>query len=100
MKNVTAIYLIFKNHGRMYVYKSLSRVAKCRLLIIGIVFCLALSICYDGHVEGLRPKHVVVQYTIGGLSHSKEYFVSCVIGDGEAVRGNMQGCKVTGKENI
>ena len=99
MKNVMAKYLIFKNHGRMYVYKSLSRVAKCRLLIIGIVFCLALSICHDGHVGGLRPKHVVL-YTIGGLSLSKEYFVNCIIGDGEAVRGSMQRCKVTGKENI
>ena len=65
MKNVMSKYLILKNNGRMYVYKSLSRVAKCRLLIIGIVFCLALSICCDGHVEGLRPKHIVVLYTIG-----------------------------------
>ena len=47
----------------MYVYKSLSRVGKCRLLIIGIMFCLALSIYCDGHVEGLVPKHVVVLYT-------------------------------------
>jgi hypothetical protein len=60
----------------MYVYKSLLRVAKCRLLIIVIVFCLALSICCDGHVEGLRPKHVVVLYAIGGLSLNKQYFVS------------------------
>jgi hypothetical protein len=85
MKNVMSKYLILKNNGRMYVYKSLSRVAKCRLLIIGIVFCLALSICCDGHVEGLRPKHVVVLYTIGrggGLSLNKKNFVS-FIGDGE-----------------
>jgi len=47
---------------RMYVYKSLSRVGKCRLLITGIVFCLALSIYCDGHVEGIVPKHVVVLY--------------------------------------
>jgi hypothetical protein len=64
----------------MYVCKSLSSVAKCRLLIIGIVFCLALSICCDGHVEGRRPKHVVVVvvvvlYTSGGLSLNKEYFL-------------------------
>lgn len=51
---------------RMYVYKSLSRVGKCRLLIIRIVFSLTLSIYCDGHVEGLVPKHVVVVYTSGG----------------------------------
>lgn len=78
-----AKYLIFKNHGRMYVYKSLSRVAKCRLLIIGVVFCLALSICCDGHVEGLRPTHLVVYDWGGGLSLNKENFVSFVIDDGE-----------------
>jgi hypothetical protein len=50
----------------MYVYKSLSRVGKCRLLIIRIVFSLTLSIYCDGHVEGLVPKHVVVVYTSGG----------------------------------
>jgi len=59
-------------------------VAKCRLLINGVVYCLALSICCDGHVEGLRPRHVVVLYTIGeGLSQHKENSVSFVIGDGE-----------------
>ena len=98
MKNVMSIYLIFKNRGRMYVYKSLSHVAKCRLLVIGIVFCLALSICCDGHVEGLRPKRVVVLYTIGGLSLNKEYVVSFVIGDDESVHCNYQRCKITGQE--
>jgi hypothetical protein len=93
-------YLIFKNRGRIYVYKSLSRVAKCRLLIIGIVFCLALIICCDGLVEGLRPKHVVVLYTIGGLSLNKEYVVSFVVGDGEAMHCNYQRCKITGQESI
>jgi len=68
-------YQIFKNSGRVYVYKSLSRAAKCRLLILGIMLCLALSICCDGHVEGLRPKHVVVLYMIGDLSLNKEFFV-------------------------
>jgi hypothetical protein len=74
-------------------------VAKFRLLIIGIVFCLALSMCCDGHVEGLRPKHVVVLYAIGGLPQNKEYLLllSVMV---RHMHCSMQRCKITGQEYI